>query len=195
MEKSKENVGYEVDKWYLVEIGLGIFIPAKFIGLKKPCPLLTKILHDFPHPAQAVFENVKIYGGCGFKGVNWDGGKYTNFTPAFREVTESELWAVEAIEEFQKMITERKKSFSIIMRNGFRFEGKIKHPKKRDNLAGEYYAQLINPETGEKKEGKFEYDGSKESVQSYLLSKLPRWHIVKIEQRKISSFGVPQKGN
>ncbi len=204
MAESEENTGYEIGKWYMVEIDRKVFIPAKFIGLRKPCPLPIELSHDFPHPGQAVFENVKIYSGCGFKGADWKedsgyrnlgiGGRYTNFAPTFRPVTENELWAVRAIEKFQEIVAGREKSFSITMNNGCRLEGKIQPPKKKDNLAGEYYSKVINPKTRESKEGKFDYDGKSESVQVYLLSRLPGWHIIEVKQQKIF-FGIPQKSN
>lgn len=190
-----KNIGYEIGKWYMVKIYYEVFIPAKFIGIR-PCSKMADAFHDFPHPGEAVFENVKIWGNCcGFEGVKWEdtgqfSGRYTSFAPEFKPVSENELWAVKAIEEFQKAITGRKKGFSISLNGGFVFEGKIRPPKEKENSAGEYYAKCVDPKTGEKKEGRFDYDGKSESVNAFLLSKLPGWHIVSVKQQKIYS-GIP----
>lgn len=194
----QEDIGYEIGEWYMVQIGFDdIFIPAKFIGIRKPCSLPENLFHRFPHPGEAVFENVKIWNGCGFKGSEWLDksdystiGEYTSYKPTFRHVKENELWAVQAIEEFQRMIAGRQKSFTISLPNGFQFEGKIKAPKEKGDLPGEYYAKAINPKTGEEKEGRFEYDGKSESVHFFLLSRLPGWHIVMLKQQKI--FDTPR---
>ncbi len=185
--------GYELGKWYLVQIGWKVFIPAKFIGLKRPCGKCTHTKFDlgyFPHLGEASFENVVLYGSCGFAGAQWEkdyhlgGGRYNGYIPIFREVTETELWAVQAIEKFQSLLTNRAKSFEIELPNGFKFQGKLKPPGKKDNLQGEYNAKMINPTTGEEKHGKFNYDGSLSSPREFLLKRLPGWHIVECKLKK-----------
>ncbi len=187
-----ENIGYETGKWYMVEIDYKVFIPAKFIGIKNSCFRMGRTFHNFPHPGEAVFENIQLYNTCGFVGNCWEesdynksDGEYTSFRSQFREVSENDFWAVQAIEEFQKIIASRKKSFTIFLPNGFRLEAKVKPPKEKDNLPGEYYAKVINPKTGQNKEGKFKYDGKKESVSCFVLSNFPGWHILEIKQLKI----------
>jgi len=188
---SEEDIGYKVGKWYMVEIDDEIYVPAKFLGLRKPCSQPKAIGHSFPHPGEAIFENVKLYFSCGFEGTEWEkgsgywGGRYTSFRPVFRPVNESELWAVQAIERFRKVIAGRLKNFSITLPNGFRFEGKIKPPKKKDNLAGEYSAKVIDPKNGQEREGKFKYNGKSESVHAFILSKLPGQHIVSVKPLKV----------
>jgi hypothetical protein len=189
-----EEIGYKIGNWYMVEIDYNVFIPAKFIGIRPQCPFRGSLFHNFPHP-EAVFENVKLYNSCGFIGADWDStanhgrGAYRSFRPKYRPVTESELWAVKAIEEFQKIIASRKKSFTIVLPNGFRFVGKVIPPKRKDNLPGKYYAELVNPKTGKRKEGWFMYDGKSNSVQEFLLSKLPGWQVLKLEQLEVT-FGL-----
>lgn len=201
-----ENIGYEVGKWYLVEIGWQVFIPAKFIGIRRGCNFKSPF-HDFPHPGQAIFENVKLHKSCGFDGDKWRRGEegyglgagiggYTDFQPKFRPVTENELWAVEAIEEFQKVVAGQKQSFSIIMNNGWKLEGKVKPPGKKDNLPGRYYAHLVNKKTGEERGGFFNYDGKSESTRAFLNSKLPPevWHIHTLKFGG-ESFGLKQESD
>jgi hypothetical protein len=194
-----EGCGYEIGKWYMVDLkgmhdvpgkGIGYYyqIPAKFIGLARcEASRRNSFVHDFPHPGQAVFENVEIEG-CGYEGINWvkenslwGSGKYTGFRPTFRPVTETELWAVRAIERFQQLIAGRHQTFKITLPNGFVFKGQVKPPAKKDNISGCYSATLINPKTGKEKTGTFEYDGKGESPQAFLLTKMPGWQIVRLE--------------
>src|SRR3989344_2653560 len=185
-----DKIGYEIGKWYMVEIDLGVFIPAKFTGLIPGCNVRSDVFHSFPHPWQAVFENVKLFKNhCGFEGDQLGGGgiglgmdkkKYLSFKPKYRQVTENELWAVKAIEEFQQIVAGRKQAFSIQMDNGWKFEGKVKPPRKKDNLLGRYFAYLVNKKTGEERKGFFDYDGKSESVRAFINSKLSSpgdWHV------------------
>lgn len=200
MEISETDIGYEIGKWYLVRIDFDLYIPAKFIGFRKPCSIPVNFAHDFPHPGEAIFENVKLFkhsAVCGFEGTGWVNtssyGRYTSFKPAFREVQETELWAIEAIEKFQRVIAGRQKSFRIPLPNGFDFEGKIKPPREKDNLPGQYFAKLINPKTGKKTEGNFTYDGQSESVELFLLCHFPDHHIIEIKQIKVLPGILPTK--
>ena len=201
------NIGYEVDKWYMVEINYEIFIPAKFVGLRPGCDFESNPFHSFPHPGQAVFENVKLFQNhCGFEGDQLGGGgyglgmdkdRYLGFKLRYRQVTEKELWAVLAIEEFQKVVAERKQAFSIQMNNGWKFEGKVKPPGKKDNLPGKYFAYIVNKKTGEERNGHFDYNGSCESTRSFLNSKLSSpedWHIHTLKF-KGGPFGLKQESD
>ena len=202
------NIGYEVDKWYMVEINYEIFIPAKFVGLRPGCDFESNPFHSFPHPGQAVFENIKLFQNhCGFEGDRLGGGgvgigmdkdRYFGFKPKYRQVTEKELWAVQAIEEFQKVIAGQKQTFSIVMNSGWKFEGKVKPPMKKDNLPGKYYAHIVNKKTGEERKGHFDYyNGSCESTRSFLNSKLSSpedWHIHTLKF-KGESFGLKQESD
>jgi len=201
-----DKIGYEIGKWYMVEIDLGVFIPAKFTGLIPGCNVRSDVFHSFPHPWQAVFENVKLFKNhCGFEGDQLGGGgiglgmdkkKYLSFKPKYRQVTENELWAVKAIEEFQKIVAGQKQAFSIVMNNGWKLEGKVKPPGKKDNLPGKYYAELTNKKTGEERKGPFDYDGKSESVHAFLNSKLPLdiWHINKLKF-KSETYGLKQESD
>lgn len=197
--KIDPECGYEIGKWYMVDLkgfhdipskGIGHYqIPAKFIGLVK-CEASNRrreFSHSFPHPGQAVFENVEI-DGCGYEGINWVKGKemygtskYTGFRQSFRPVTESELWAVQAIERFQQLISGRKQSFEVSLPNGFVFKGQIKPPAKKDNVSGHYLATIINPQTGEEKSGTFEYDGKSASPHEFVIAKKPGWQITRLK--------------
>lgn len=177
-------VWYEAGKWYLVEIDHGVFVPGKFTGVQ-PCPRKIDFSHDFPHPGEAIFENTRTGGfeKCGYSGTCWDQNKkrYMDCKPVFRLVTENELWAVRAIEEFQKMIAGRKNSFKIVLPNGCVFQGKIAFPNKKDNLPGDYFARIINPKTGEKREGTFSYEREAVSVKQLILNKFPGWNIIELK--------------
>ena len=201
-----ENIGYEVGKWYMVEINYEVYIPAKFTGINHGCNL-GSFYHNFPHPGQAVFENIKLFKNhCGFEGDQLGGGgvgigmnkdRYFSFKPKYRQVTENELWAVKAIEEFQKIVAGQKQAFSIVMNNGWKLEGKVKPPGKKDNLPGKYFARIVNKKTGEKREGLFNYDGKSESVRAFINLKLLSpgdWH-VNMLKFKGESFGLKQKSD
>ena len=192
-----ENIGYEVGKWYMVMIGHDICIPAKFVGLRPGCDFKRDYFHNFPHPGQAVFENIKLFKNhCGFE---WDqlGGGGVGFKPRYRQVTEKELWAVKAIEEFQMVVAGQKQAFSIQMSNGWKFEGKVKPPGKKDNLPGKYFARIVNKKTGEERKGYFDYNGSCESTRSFINSKLlspEDWHIHTLKLKE-ESFGLKQESD
>jgi len=196
-----DKIGYEIGKWYMVEIDSGVFIPAKFTGLIPGCDFKSIPFHNFLHPGQAVFENVKLYGSCGFEGADWQSayktGGYNSFKPKYRPVTENELWAVKAIEEFQKIVAGQKQAFSIVMNNGWKLEGKVKPPGKKDNLPGKYFARIVNRKTGEEREGPFNYDGKSESVRAFINSKLSSpedWHIHTLKLKE-ESFGLKQESD
>ena len=182
--ENKIDVGYEVGKWYLVEIDYGVFVPGKFIGVQ-PCSKEANFGHNFPHPGEAIFENTKTGGfeKCGYSGICWDEIKkrFTDCKPVYRLVTENELWAVRAIEEFQKMIAGRKNSFKIELPNGCVFQGKIGHLNKKDDLPGTYFAKIINKKTSEKKEGIFSYKKESVSVKQLISNKFPGWEIIELK--------------
>jgi len=58
-----------------------------------------------------------------------------------REINEREMWIVDAMKKFEKLLVGKQTEFSIDFTNGQKFVGKLMHSKKRKYCAaGNYYA-------------------------------------------------------
>jgi hypothetical protein len=185
--KDAPEAYYQPDHWYVVPIQYKVEIPAKFVGLLPSCNVRLLGHKDYmPSHPQALFENVRPFDSCGFGGTDWISGSYSsryqNYTPIFREVTEKDLWAVQAIERFQKALALRQASFSIPLPDGTTFECRLKPPKGEKDLPGKYSVRLVNPETNELEEGWFNYSGGAPSVRAFILGRRPGWHIDQVKR-------------
>lgn len=187
VEGDGQEKGYEKGKYYIVPIAWDTKVPARFVDLTEcdfSCPISRYTgIKCLGRPR---FEDVKVYDKetCG---VGYDGK-----SPTFLPVSQDELWKVEAIRKFQEALAERIHSFSILLPDGSRFEGRVKSPQGKENPPGKYVVEIVNPKTGETDGGWFDYDGQSPSVRAFITSRRPGWHIKKI--RRAKSGEVPREG-
>lgn len=200
-EVDLSRIGYEEGSWYMVPIGKHSYplyeIPGRYIGLTSPCPKRS-YSSDFPHPGMANFENILLpERECGYKGAGWDAsggsyphlGRFRSFIPSYREVTANELWQVEAIERFQKLISGQRVGFDMELPSGDILDVKVKPAKRGDDLAGRYDIHLIDPKTGEEKSGWHSHPSGKGKVRDLVVRNFPGWHIINITRKKVDLAG------